>query len=382
MDEANNTLFLRIDGRETGPFTVGEVKDKINDGSFRRWDFIRTEGKKSWIKAENLVHLKALFEETNKEAQKGAFQNWLDAVTSGKPAAMQLTTTGVEVEKKRLEDERERLETERKRLEAEEAEIQGADEEREEEMRDLIEERRKLEDERRRIEEEEAELAVMGESVKKRRKVPIIVAIALAALVIVISIPSYIFLVYIPAERAKRAEIEAADKLSKLTDLEAEIADLTRRLNDALAEGDIAKAEDLQKELDEKIKEKEDISSEHPIETVSGKASLGGLLHAEGAGAGAPTRSSGAITSGISGQMGPVRSVYYKSLKSDPAVEGQVIVGFNVNSAGMVTQANVVSSTIGNSAVESACVTAVRRAGFGAAEGDTRCTFKFVFSPS
>jgi TonB family protein len=377
---------LRIDGRETGPFTVEEVKDKINDGTFRRWDFIRTEGKTSWIKAENLVHLKALFEETNREKQKGAFENWLDAVKTGKPAAMQLTTTGVEEEKKRLEDERERLEAERKRLEAEEADIRGADEEREEEMRSLIEERRKLEDDRRRIEEEEAELAVMGESVKKRRKVPIIVAIILAALVIIISIPSYIFLVYIPAERAKKAEIEAADKLAKLSDLEAEIADLTRRLNDALAEGDIATAEDLQKELDEKLKEKEgiasDISSEHPIETVSGKASLGGLLHAEGAGAGAPTRSSGAITSGISGQMGPVRMAYTKSLKANPSIEGQVIVGFNVNSAGMVTQANVVSSTIGNSAVESACVTAVRRAGFGAAEGDTRCTFKFVFSPN
>jgi len=115
------------------------------------------------MRAENLVHLKRLFQERNKEAQVGAFGNWIDAVKSGKTEdAMALTASGAQAERKRLEAEKEKLEGERKRLEQEEAKIRVADEEREDEMRDLIEERQRIEQERRRIEEEEAELMIMG----------------------------------------------------------------------------------------------------------------------------------------------------------------------------------------------------------------------------
>ena len=48
---------------------------------------------------------------------------------------------------------------------------------------------------------------------------------------------------------------------------------------------------------------------------------------------------------------------------------------------GSVTGANVVSSTIGNSAVESAVTAAARRARFRPAAGDTSLTYKFDFSP-
>ena len=73
MNDENRIIYLRIDGEESGPFTVEEVKDKIDAGLFRRWDFIRTADKERWIRADHLVHLKALFEERNKEAQKGVF---------------------------------------------------------------------------------------------------------------------------------------------------------------------------------------------------------------------------------------------------------------------------------------------------------------------
>lgn len=385
MSDEKRTLYLRIDGEESGPFTVEDIKEKIDSDVFRRWDSIRTADKERWIRADHLVHLKALFEARNREAQKGSFQNWLDDVKTGKPAAMQLTTAGVEEEKKRLVDEREHLETERKRLEEEEEVLRGADEEREEEMRALIEERRRLEDDRRRIEEEEAELTAMGETVKKRRKMPVIVAIILAALVLVITVPSYIFLVYLPGLEAKEAARLMEESAARLSALEGEIADLEARLSKALDAGDIATATELEDELEEKRKEKEELTgeaSEVPVETASGKATLGGLLSIDGEGEDDLTRSKGAIKNGISGQMGPVRSTYSKELKSNPGIAGQVIVGFAINSAGMVTRANVVSSTIASSAVESACVAAVRRASFGAAKGDTSGTFKFDFAPN
>jgi len=47
MSNDKGQLFLKIDGREMGPFTVEEVKDMINEGTFRPFDYIRTGDKKT-----------------------------------------------------------------------------------------------------------------------------------------------------------------------------------------------------------------------------------------------------------------------------------------------------------------------------------------------
>ncbi|MGD8720031.1 MAG: hypothetical protein PVH29_14565, partial [Candidatus Zixiibacteriota bacterium] len=79
-DEKQVELYLRIDGVEHGPLAVDDVKDWIDKGKFRPTDFIRTGDQKAWVKAENLVHLKALFDEAKQKQSIGAFTNWLEAV--------------------------------------------------------------------------------------------------------------------------------------------------------------------------------------------------------------------------------------------------------------------------------------------------------------
>lgn len=381
MNEAPK-LYIKIDDSEHGPLTVEEIKQWIDDGRFSVDDYIRMDGNVHWVKAENVVHLKALFDEKRKKEARGAFEQWIDAVRAGKPAT-QLSYSGVEAERARIDEERKRLEEVRIRIEEEEKTLRGSDEQREEEFRRIIDERNELEEARRRLESEENEIKKMAAQVRKRRRVPILIAAGVVLGVLMAAIPIYYFALYLPGKEAAEKADTLSDKLKQLDELEKRIAKLTEEYNDAIARGDEGKVGELKKEIDEALSEKEGLVEEigPTMETTKGKTTLGGLLRAEGPGADTPTRSSGAVTSAIGGNIGGLRSVYSNELTANPGVSGQVVVGFTVSGDGTVISANVVSSTIGNSAVESAAVAAVRRTRFGAADGETRLTYKFEFAP-
>jgi len=429
-------LYIRVDGVEHGPLTVGEIKAWVDGGKFRPTDYIRMADKKAWVKAENLVHLKALFDEAREKRERGAFATWLGNIRDGKSPIV-LTSVGRAEEEKRIAVEREalveeraaleeqgeelrgqlektitereeelaRLEAERedarKRLEAErdedvkriaaerdaerqrlitqyEEEVARAKDERDGEVSRLASERERLDAERVRLADEERELATMGKAMKRRRRMPFVVAAAVVVLAILIGAPSYYFFIYKPGR-------EIAAKLARISDLERKIDELTSQYEVALAAGDRAKADEIAEELEKAREERDKLAEEVPDEkrmpTTRGKAKLAGLLRAEGGGAEDPARSGGAVTAGLSGAMGGVRSTYSRELSRTPGLEGHVIVRIKVAADGTVTGANVVSSTIGNSAVESTVTAAARRARFAPAAGETSLTYKFDFSP-
>lgn len=433
-----NQIYLRIDGKEHGPLTVPEVKDWIDQGRFRRTDFIRTANQKTWVKAENLVHLKALFDEARAKVTRGAFDSWLNNVRTGK-TTMVLSAAGRVAERKRVEEEqavlaedRERLEAEeralrdkleravadreaelarieleraeeRKRLEAQrdeefkqlaaereaerkrllaerEAEVKRVTQDGKREMERLSGERERLDKERARLAEEERELAQMGKSVRARRRLPIIVAAIVLGVAIFAGVPSWYFLLYKPGE-------EQRERNARMADVERRMTDLTAQLEAALKAGDTAKAAEITKEIAKVKAEKEKLTKEVPpserpkMNTSRGKAKLAGLLRAEGGGASDPSRSSSAIGAGLSGGMGGVHSTYSRELSKYPGLSGYVIISMKVGADGGVTNAHVVSSTIGNSAVESAVTAAARGSQFAPAAGDTTLTYKFEFSP-
>jgi TonB family protein len=204
------------------------------------------------------------------------------------------------------------------------------------------------------------------------------VAGAVVLLAIVIGAPSYYFFIYKPGR-------EIAAKLARISDLEKTIDDLTARYKAAIEAGDEAKAEEIAEEIEKARKERDKLAEEVPKEkkmaTTRGKAKLAGLLRAEGAGAEDPARSSGAVTERLRRAMGDVRATYSRELAKTPGLEGQVVVRFKVTADGTVTSANVVSSKIGNSAVERAITDAARRARFAPAAGETYLTYNFLFSP-
>jgi hypothetical protein len=170
-DNKEVVLYLRIDGEEYGPLTVDDVKAWIDRGKFRRTDFIRMSDKKAWVKAENLVHLKALFDEAREKRERGAFGAWLSGIREGRPP-MELSAVGRAEEEKRIAEERETLARERAVLEEQEQELSTRLETTiaERELERLAQEHERLEGERVRLAEEERELASMGKAIKRREE--------------------------------------------------------------------------------------------------------------------------------------------------------------------------------------------------------------------
>jgi TonB family protein len=436
-DEKEVRLYLRVDGVEHGPLSVEEVKAWIDAGRFRPTDYLRMADQKAWVKAQNLVHLKALFDEARERRGRGAFTDWLSAVREGRPP-MELSRLGRAEEEKRIAEERETLalerarleeqeralreeaeetiagreeelkrleaerEEERKRLTAErdeevrrlaaereeerarligqyEKELQTARREREREVKRLASERERLDAERYRLAEEERELATMGKDIRRRRRLPLIIALIVG----VVGLATVAILVGIIINNYYRGKA-IEERLERISALEEKIAALTVQLEEALKAGDVAKAEEIAEEIKKARAEKEKLAEEVPEEkmhTSRGKAKLAGLLRAEGAGAEDAARSGGAVTSALSSGMGSVGSTYSRELGRNPGLEGHVIVSIKVAADGAVANAHVVSSTIGNSAVESAVTAAARRARFAPAAGETSLTYKFDFSP-
>lgn len=437
-DEQQETkLFVRIDGVEHGPLTVAEVKNWIDSGKFRPFDFIRREDQKTWVKAENLVHLKALFDEAKKKATHNAFETWVEAVRTGKPA-MVLSTEGRAQEQARIDGEQAKVAEERARLEAEEkalrdklakavaereaelarieaereeerrrleaerdetvrrmatereaertrliaeadAEVARARKEQEGELARLSSERERLESERKRLADEEKELAAMGRSIKARKRLPLVVAAIVVAAAILIGGPSWYFLIYRPHQELAKTQLRLADLDKRYGQLLADLAAATKA-------GDAAKIEAIKKEIEKVQAEKKQLEKEtgkkpETLDTSRGRAKLAGLLRAEGDGASDPARGDGAISAGLGGHMGGVRSTYSRELSKNPGLAGHVVVSMRVAPDGSVTNAHVVSSNIGNSAVESACTSAARSSRFGPAPGEAVLTYKFDFSP-
>ena len=430
-------LYLRVNGVEHGPLTVAEVKSWVDQGKFRPTDYIRMGDKKAWVKAENLLHLKALFDEARQKVTRGAFGSWLDNVRTGK-SPMVLSTAGRAEEEKRVAAEQAALAEERRRLEAEEralrdkleeamatreaelerleaereaertrlaaekdeavrqvlaereeerkrliaqgeAEVNRVKQEREREMARLKGERERLEAEKGRLAEEERELAEMGKSIKARRRLPLVVALAIVAVAIVAGVPSVYYLIIRPGQ-------EMRERNERLGKIEKDLAALQAELKAALDAGNTAKAAEIQKKIDATLTEKKKLEAATPgetprMDTSRGRAKLAGLLRAEGPGAVDNARSDGAISAGLAGNMGGVRATYSRELSKNPGLTGHVVVSIRVGADGSVGNAHVVSSSIGNSAVESACTGAARASRFPPAAGEATLTYKFDFSP-
>ncbi len=389
MAEEGN-LFLRIEGEERGPLTVGQVKELIDKREFTPEDFIRMEDKTHWVMAKNLVHLKALFDAKEDEQRKEAFSGWLDVVREGKPA-MVLTPDGRVEERERIEQERQELEEARKKLEEEEARMKEelADEvaKRSEEYKRLVDERKHLEDERQRLEKEEEELSQMTTRVKRSRRIPIIIAGVVVLVTLAVGISLFINYLY------KMEEYRI--KLDQLDMLDAKIVALEEKLAKAVEDQDLSAISGISDELkelkEERDKLKEEIGEtgetkvepiEPDIETSLGTVNITGPLSIDGAGKNDTARTADKISSGVYGVMGSITSTYNKELGKTPGISGKVVVGFTISGGGSVTNAYVISSNVNNSRLESAIVSAIRGAHFSPTlAGDVTISYPFTFQP-
>lgn len=383
--ENDPKLLLKIDDEEIGPLTVEEVKELIDKGEFGPDDYIQVEGKAHWIRARNVSQIKKLFDAKKEEEIKGAFGDWLEIVRTGETPGL-LTRPGITDERERLEEERARLEEARKEIEDRERTIREEvktelTETQIEELNRLKSERESLSDERSRIEAAEIELQEMEKSLKKRRRIPIIIAVVVIGIVLAVGTPIII------NQYQKGQELQ--EKIDRLDELETQINDLRKELLTAKTDDERAvieeKIDELMKEkekLKEEIGDSEETESTEPeIETTLGSVSIKGPLSITGDGSSDPSRSSGSISSGVRGVMGSIQSKYNSELRNNPGLEGKVIVRFVISQDGTVTSATVVSSTIGNSAVESAITSGLRSARFQPSGlGSTTVTYPFYFS--
>ena len=126
----------------------------------------------------------------------------------------------------------------------------------------MASERERLDSERTRLAEEERELATMGKAMKRRRRLPFFVAAGVVVLAILIAAPLYYFKIYLPGQ-------ELSDKLARISALEERIAGLTAQLEAALNAGDVAKAEEIAKEIEKARIEKEKLAEEVPEERMA-----------------------------------------------------------------------------------------------------------------
>jgi outer membrane biosynthesis protein TonB len=62
-------LFVKVGGKEYGPYDADEIKALIREDRFGLNDFVRREGEASWFRAGNIASLKALFEPASAPAE-------------------------------------------------------------------------------------------------------------------------------------------------------------------------------------------------------------------------------------------------------------------------------------------------------------------------
>jgi len=74
-------LFVKVDDKEFGPVSLGELKQLIKEGSFSKEDYIWSEDLDEWVPAKHTAELQSLF--TN-GASENHYQKKLYAIASGK----------------------------------------------------------------------------------------------------------------------------------------------------------------------------------------------------------------------------------------------------------------------------------------------------------
>jgi TonB family protein len=392
---AETKLFLKIKDVEHGPLTVAQVKEWIEQGKFHINDLIRAEDQTVWVMAGNLAHLKRLFDAKEASSRTVAFSGWLTDMQSGK-AGMALTTSGREIEERRLQEEREKLEAQRRDLEertrefAEKTEVVGEaqiSEELKAEKERLEQERLDIESARTRLEKEEQDIKAMGASVKRRLRIPLIIAgvIVVAALIV----GGYFVISGMQAEKQYKEKIAQIDDL--IAQNETRMADLQKEIDKLKAAGqDTAGLEkqltDLQTQTEELKTQKESLEkgTGEPVKppprgSVSGKVSLGGVTSITGAGASDPNRSQGTLNGTISGIKSSVAQEYSDELGTNPSAQGTVTINFTIGASGQVKSASIVSAF--NGRVGSAVKRAIQGLSFPSASGDVQASYTIRFSP-
>ncbi len=81
----------------------------------------------------------------------------------------------------------------------------------------------------------------------------------------------------------------------------------------------------------------------------------------------------------IRAHVGEVRTCYQAGLKRNPQIQGRVLVVFRIDPMGDAVQSQAQSSTLGDQAVESCIIAAVRRWKFDKPEGDVPVTIAYPF---
>jgi TonB family protein len=396
MQVAETRLFLKIKDVEHGPLTVAQIKEWIEQGKFHITDFIRSEDQTVWVMAGNLAHLKRLFDAKEATGRGVAFSGWLTDMQSGK-AGMALTTSGREIEERRLQEEREKLEAQRRDLEersrelAEKTEVAGeaqiSDELKAEKAR-LDQERLDIESARNRLEKEEQDIKAMGASVKRRLRVPLIVAGIVVVLALVVG--GYFVISGMQAEKQAKEKIAQIDDL--IANNETQIANLQKEIDKLKASGqDTAGLEkqltDLEKQQQELKTQKESmekgtgetIKTEPTRGTVSGKVSLAGVTSITGAGASDSSRSQGSLNGTISSIKSSVAREYSDELGTNPTAQGSVTINFTIGANGQVKSASIASAF--NGRVGSAVKRAIQGLSFPSASGDVQASYTIRFSP-
>jgi len=357
-------IYIRINDEELGPLSTEDIKTMVDEGRFGPDDFIRLAEREMWVKAKNVKHLNALFEDREKKQVAGAFENWIDQVKSGKPVTI-LSRSGVVAEKERIRQELAALESERTRVEAEEEAMRAADRLRITEIERLNAERARIDEEKEHLEMASDELNRMTISVRRRRFIPFIVSALAIIIVVGAGIPAYYYGLYLPGKAKEILAGELADKQKRyeelITQLEGKqdhLAFLELELIEALDRGDAEKASGIEAEIMKAQRDIDEIRIE--ISKESGKGlpadlapnpQISGELEATGS----SPRGSRSIeeTNAIIRTIFPEVTVEYAGvLEEYPVLSGAVVVNISINKAGEVTEAVVVASDFSEKAPE------------------------------
>jgi Ca-activated chloride channel family protein len=86
------------------------------------------------------------------------------------------------------------------------------------------------------------------------------------------------------------------------------------------------------------------------------------------------------IRRSIRRQMKAIRACYEKQLKSDPNLQGRVVVRFVIGANGQVTKAEIASSTLNNEKVEKCLLKVIRRMTFPQPEGGSSVVVSYPFT--
>jgi hypothetical protein len=386
-------IFIRISGEELGPLSVLDIKKMIDGGLFNPDDFIRIAEGGVWVKAINVKHLQALFEEREKKEVAGAFENWIDQVKSGKPVAI-LSQNGVIAEKERIRQELAALESERNRVEAEEKAMRAADKLRVVEIERLNEERKRINAEKEQLEWASNELNAMTVSVRRRRLLPFIVSVLTVVIVLAVGIPSYYYGLYLPGKEKEALAEDLAKKqkrydelITKLEGKQDHLAFLELELIEAKTKGNAESIPDIEQDILKTQRDIDEIRVAISEETGKGLPSdlvpdpkLSGKLEATGSstGRGRGIEETDAVIQAV---FPDIIEEYSGILEKHPTLSGSVVVNLTISTKGQVTKAEIVASDFSDKAPEfdKAIIGKIKGLEFKASKSDFTGTYIFEF---